>query len=154
MSGNGKRTSARTARKTAIGRNGNEIPLGAHPGNTGGKKGRSGRRPDAIRELARSLTDEHRLLEVVCGIARGRIGESWFDNEGKEHAEPTRNADRINAVKLLLAYGWGQPTQVHEVEHSGTIGIEQLSAAGEAFEGRMARLTERLGAAAFPEFPE
>ena len=30
--------------------NGAEIPLGAHPRNTGGKKGRSGRPPSAIRE--------------------------------------------------------------------------------------------------------
>src|SRR5689334_5686837 len=27
---------------------GAQLPLGAHPGNTGGKKGRSGRKPDAF----------------------------------------------------------------------------------------------------------
>lgn len=145
MNGNGK-----SANKTAKSpKNGAEIPLGAHPGNTGGKPGRSGRRPSAIGELARTLLDKHRLMEVVAGIARGDIEEEWFDHDGETHSAPTKNSDRISAVRLLLEYGYGKQIQV---EHTGTIALEQIGVAREAFEGRMARLTARLGAAAMPEF--
>ena len=145
----------KTGKKTAISpRSGAEIPVGAHPGNTGGKKGRSGRRPDTIKQLARTILDQNRLLEVVGQIALGRIGESWLGSDDDVHYDETRNADRINAVRLLLAYGYGQPTQVQQVEHSGTIEVEQIGAAQEQFESRMDRLTKRLGTAAFPEFPE
>ena len=47
--------------KTAIkfakpsGRNGNVLPVGAHPGNTGGKKGRSGRKPNAFKDFLAQL---------------------------------------------------------------------------------------------------
>ena len=36
-------------------KSGATIPTGAHPGNTGGKKGRSGRRPYAFALFAHSL---------------------------------------------------------------------------------------------------
>ena len=43
---------AKTAKPSP--RNGNRLPLGAHPGNTGGKKGRSGRKPDAFKDFVRA----------------------------------------------------------------------------------------------------
>lgn len=36
-------------------RSGVSLPLGAHPGNTGGKKGRSGRRPEAFKDFLARL---------------------------------------------------------------------------------------------------
>lgn len=46
-----------TAKKFAkpSGRNGNTLPVGAHPGNTGGKKGRSGRKPNAFKNFLAEL---------------------------------------------------------------------------------------------------
>lgn len=115
MNGNGK-----TAKKTARSpRNGAEIPLGAHPGNTGGKKGRSGRRPDVIAQLARTLLDKHRLLEIVAGIARGDIEEEWFDQEGETHSGPTKNSDRLAATRLLLEYGHGRPLPAMPASDNG-----------------------------------
>ena len=39
---------------------------------------------------------------------------------------PKRGADQIASIKLLLAYGLGQPQQ--RVEHSGTLTLEELIA--------------------------
>lgn len=48
------KTPIKTAKPS--GRNGNVLPVGNHPGNTGGKKGRSGRKPDEWRARLRELT--------------------------------------------------------------------------------------------------
>lgn len=51
-----RKVEKKTAKKTAKSpRNGQEIPLGNHPGNTGGKKGRSGRKPMAFKLLAHDI---------------------------------------------------------------------------------------------------
>ena len=46
-------------------RNGQTIPLGAHPGNTGGKKGRSGRRPVKFSAFLKSLRDKPEVQEAI-----------------------------------------------------------------------------------------
>src|SRR5580704_8845020 len=57
--------SRKTAIKTAKSpRSGSEIPLGAHPGNTGGKKGRSGRKPIAFVQECSRIADEQVLPKV------------------------------------------------------------------------------------------
>ena len=59
----------KTAAKTATSPlNGSRIPLGAHPGNTGGKKGRSGRRPDWLREFC-----DQQLSSPKCKAAVRKI---------------------------------------------------------------------------------
>ena len=45
-------------------RNGNALPVGAHEGNTGGKKGRSGRKTNEFRAAAVALRDE-RAVELI-----------------------------------------------------------------------------------------
>ncbi len=54
---------AKTANKTArpSPRNGNVLPVGAHPGNTGGKKGRSGRKPEAFKDFLSRLRQNPKL---------------------------------------------------------------------------------------------
>lgn len=54
---------SKTASKSAkpSPRSGVRLPLGAHPGNTGGKKGRSGRRPEAFKNFLAKLRRDPRL---------------------------------------------------------------------------------------------
>lgn len=61
----GQKTAIRTAKS---GRNGQEIPLGNHPKNTGGKKGRSGRKPKAFVEWCKSVLEN----ETVRAVAESR----------------------------------------------------------------------------------
>lgn len=97
----GKTATPRTARSP---RNGAEIPLGNHPGNTGGKPGRSGRRPTAIAVAAREICERYELLDVAARIATTAEKES----------------DRLAAIRFLHEYGYGRPTQL--VEHTGPEG--------------------------------
>lgn len=92
-----KQAPKKTATKTAkpSGRNGNVLPVGAHPGNTGGKPGRSGRRPFAITLAAQELVDKHDLLNVAVKIAVG----------------PSKDTDRLAAIRLLVEYGYGRAPQ-------------------------------------------
>lgn len=63
----------KTAKKTATSpRNGAVIPLGAHAGNTGGKKGRSGRKPLAFVAECDRLADSAVLPKVEAYLAKGR----------------------------------------------------------------------------------
>lgn len=57
---------AKTANKTARSpRNGAEIPLGAHPGNTGGKKGRSGRPKAKFKAFLAKLRDDPEFQQAI-----------------------------------------------------------------------------------------
>jgi hypothetical protein len=91
---------------------GARLPLGAHPGNTGGKKGRSGRKPSEVVALARSLTDQYGLVQRLALIASGQpvLQFQGTDKEGKPEivVAPARAADQIRAIELLLNRGWGK----------------------------------------------
>ena len=75
-------THARTTRtirlvdKTAIKtgtpspRSGYALPVGAHPGNTGGKKGRSGRPPQAFKDFLAMLRDDPKAQQALEKAAR------------------------------------------------------------------------------------
>lgn len=58
---------AKTATKTAkpSPRSGVSLPVGAHPGNTGGKKGRSGRKPAPFKELLARLRQSPELAQSL-----------------------------------------------------------------------------------------
>jgi hypothetical protein len=53
-------------------RSGAEVPTGAHPGNTGGKKGRSGRKPFAFRMLARTILEDRKTQAELRRAAHDR----------------------------------------------------------------------------------
>lgn len=57
----------KTANKTAkpSPRSGVALPLGAHPGNTGGKKGRSGRPAAAFKNFLAQLRDNPKLHQAL-----------------------------------------------------------------------------------------
>ncbi len=70
--------------------NGARIPLGAHPHNTGGKPGRSGRRQDWMHEAcARAVRQEG--VPLLRRILRGKVAGATV-------------ADRMRAVELLAKY--------------------------------------------------
>ena len=52
------------------GRNGNRIPVGAHPWNTGGKKGRSGRRSEKLVAFLAELRQSPELYKSLIKIAK------------------------------------------------------------------------------------
>ncbi|MGD0991738.1 MAG: hypothetical protein ABR998_04650 [Gemmatimonadales bacterium] len=51
---------------------GARLPLGAHPANTGGKKGRSGRPPAAFKQFARALYGDPEVRAQIQLILRNR----------------------------------------------------------------------------------
>ena len=81
--------------------NGAEIPLGAHPRNTGGKRGRSGRPPSAMRELCR-LRFEERITALTQIIDDAK----------------SRDGDKIRAMDLLGKYGIGVLKEVQGAQYS------------------------------------
>jgi hypothetical protein len=96
---------AKTAVKTAKSpRSGAEIPLGAHPGNTGGKKGRSGRKPDEFKALCRQLASRDKQFAVAKTI---------LDNPAEYPSL------WLGALKWATEHGYGRPTAT--IEHQGTM---------------------------------
>jgi hypothetical protein len=92
----------KTAVKTAVSPlSGGRIPLGAHPGNTGGKKGRSGRPTSAVREACRAAFDKR--IHLLKKIADGKLVADM--------------AERLRAIDMLAKYGIG--TTVTETDTEG-----------------------------------
>jgi hypothetical protein len=59
------------------------------------------------------------LAEGLFAIARG---------EGL-HGKPVREADRIRAHELLLAYGWGKPAAFMPIEGADPLEHDEVAAA-------------------------
>jgi hypothetical protein len=78
-------------------------------GNSGGKKGRSGRKPKALEMGLQALLDE-------CFTAADR--RDLF----MKLAEMARNAN-LEAIKLLLAYTYGKPVEQKDSTVDGKIEI-------------------------------
>ncbi len=79
--------------------NGRRFQPGAHPWNTGGKKGRSGRPPSKVREACRQAFSAR--IPTLKRIADDpQIGP----------------AERIKAIDLLGKYGLGTTTTVTDTE--------------------------------------
>jgi hypothetical protein len=105
---------------------GAELPLGAHPGNTGGKKGRSGRKPAAWKEACEKALQDANALPVLQEIISGDIMEEvGRDRKGEPIYGDTKNSDRIGAVKFLAAYAYGQPKE--DLNVGGKVEIEFVS---------------------------
>lgn len=85
------KTAAKTARSP---KNGAEIPLGAHPGNTGGKPGRSGRPPDEFKQMCQAMASREATFAAVTRIL----------------ADPT-HPHFMSALKWASEHGYGKPAQ-------------------------------------------
>ena len=97
--------------------NGAEIPLGAHPGNTGGKPGRSGRPPSVVRDVC-SLRFEERV-PLLANIADGTAPLSercpQCGYEGADAGLGTvETRDRLRAIDMLGKYGLGERSEFSE----------------------------------------
>ena len=103
----GRPTKKKTAKKTAkrkrciSPRSGQELPAG-NPGNSGGKKGRSGRKPDEFKALMRELASNEDTLKSIRSILKDADHSAF-----------------VAAWRQAAAYGYGQPAQ--KVEHSGGV---------------------------------
>jgi len=101
----------RTARSPI---NGAEIPLGAHPGNTGGKPGRSGRLPSEVRRACLEAFD-HRIPRLMQ-IADGAVAFTQECPKCGHKAETpplpvTEVSDMRNAIDQLGKYGLGEKSE-------------------------------------------
>lgn len=82
-----------SAKKTAKSpRNGAEIPLGAHPKNTGGKKGRSGRKPDWLKKFCDDLladpTSKKQVKEILQDKNHPAFAAMWSRVADRAHGKP------------------------------------------------------------------
>jgi hypothetical protein len=109
-----RKTASKTAFAPAPPQGGARLPLGAHPGNTGGKPGRSGRPPDEFREALALIRDE-KGLPVLEDILSGRIRyiplgvcpQCGYESPHDEPVEIEKRADaadRLRAVDMTLKY--------------------------------------------------
>lgn len=90
------KTPQKTARRPRNG--GAALPLGAHPGNTGGKKGRSGRRPE-------------RLVHFIAELRRSPDFHAALENAAYDH-----NSKHFNAIlKLVAEYDDEKPAEKRQI---------------------------------------
>jgi predicted RNA-binding protein YlqC (UPF0109 family) len=109
-----EKTAIKTAKPSP--RSGVSLPVGAHPGNTGGRKGRSGRPPNAFRAVLAAIRDDPSIqdaLKQAAGDATSRnFGAAWrvlvdYDDEKPakrlELASPLTDEERAQKIKAILA---------------------------------------------------
>lgn len=77
---------------------GARLPLGAHPGNTGGKKGRSGRKPEAFGKLLARLRNSPELAHSLEAAIK--------DHESRAFA---------SALKVLTDYDDEKPAEKRQI---------------------------------------
>jgi len=94
------KTATKTARPSPI--NGQRLPVGAHPGNTGGKKGRSGRKPDEFKAMMRALVSHDGAAKALQEIVN----------------DPT-HPQFVQAFRMAAEFGYGKAQQ--HIEHSGEL---------------------------------
>ena len=106
----------------------------------------AGRPPSRVKALALALVEREDLIEVLGKIAVAELGEKWLDKEGEEVYGETKNTDRIAAIKLLLAYGDGLPTQRQELTGADGGPVETnvvTDSPRERLVGELARIARR-----------
>ena len=121
-----KKTAAKTATSPL---SGGVIPLGAHPGNTGGKKGRSGRKPLAWKALCRDILSDPATQETLRSAATAPAMPGY-----------------ASLIRMLAEHGEGVPEQTHIIKDG--------QEARERIARRIAGIAERSGAAGDSGDPE
>jgi hypothetical protein len=77
--------------------------------------------------------DPSKLVEVLLAIAEGR----------GLNGKPVREADRIWATELLLAYGWGKPPEFAAIEGADPLEQDEVT---EAIASLVDELSQRRNA--------
>lgn len=102
--------------KTAPKRRGHRPDGRFTTGNTGGKKGRSGRKPYHFLHAAQVAAERAKVPDFWARVAAGTEMECRGPDEaGVLVYAPPRMADRLKASQLLYSYAAGLPTQTVEV---------------------------------------
>ncbi len=98
-----QKTASKTAPPPKHG--GARLPLGNHPGNTGGKKGRSGRPPDAFKAFLAKLRANPKALAAVQRAALDETGRNfataWKLASEYDETRPTGKLDVTSGGKPL-----------------------------------------------------
>jgi hypothetical protein len=95
-------------------------PTGAHPGNTGGKPGRSGRPSNALREAFRDILDgDAGGIDFVRSVIEGRApltrACAHCGTPASEGANEIPSVDnRLRAVDTAAKYGLGERSEFSE----------------------------------------
>lgn len=100
-----KKTAVKTG--TPSPRSGYALPVGAHPGNTGGKKGRSGRKPDEFKQICQRLASRASTVNAVSRIL-------------KDDTHPAY----LGALKWATENGYGRATESINVTQTGGLTIK------------------------------
>lgn len=100
-----EKTGKKTGKRTMVSpRSGAEVPTGAHARNTGGKKGRSGRKPDAFKQFLRDVLDSPEAREALERVLQSDKHTAYASVLGKiishAHGLPTQQVEVTS--KLLL----------------------------------------------------
>lgn len=107
----------KTATKTAkpSPRSGVALPVGAHPGNTGGKKGRSGRNPDVFKQFLARLKGDKKFHAALKSAAtdpesRGfssalKVITDYDESKPAARSDVTSGGKPISGVVVLPATG-------------------------------------------------
>jgi hypothetical protein len=93
-----QKTAGKTATPSPL--TGKALPVGAHPGNTGGKKGRSGRKPDEFKAFMRSLVSHEDASSALHSVLVNPKHPHW-----------------VQAFKMAAEFGYGRASQ--PLEHTG-----------------------------------
>jgi hypothetical protein len=99
-----------------------------------GQSGNPGGRPKGVARTVREVCGGSPLL-LAQGLLAIAMGEGL-------HGKPVREADRIRATELLLAYGWGKPPAFAAIEGADPLEQDEVS---EAIAGLVVQLREKKG---------
>lgn len=89
-------------------RGGAQLPLGNHPANTGGKPGRSGRKPDEFKALCAALASGDMTIaqvEAILGDAKHPAfvaALKWATENG--YGKPKETVEQTGAVEVLVRF--------------------------------------------------
>lgn len=90
-------------------------PGGARPG--------SGRPPEKLKQMCRSIVDKYKLVQKLGKIANGQNVDRVVTDIGKVIKVPASVNNQISATTELLDRGYGKPNQIIEVQTSYAMSI-------------------------------
>lgn len=83
--------------------NGATTPVGAHPGNTGGKKGRSGRPPNWLKdwcdELLSKPQSKAQVQAVLADSTHTAYASMWKAVADRAHGRPKETVEHTGEIK-------------------------------------------------------
>lgn len=87
-------------------RSGYALPVGNHPGNTGGKKGRSGRKPNAFKDFLAQLRRDPEALEAFRQAALDptcrSFGSAWKLMSDYDDEKPAEKKQIVGPIEVRV----------------------------------------------------